>query len=237
MARLTQRFFRRPPEVVAEALVGCELRTRDGIRLQVTEVEAYGGPEDSASHARFGRTARNETMFGPPGRAYVYLCYGIHQMFNVVAHVPGRAGAVLVRGCAVISGHELALSRRGRPIAERTDPSLVAGPGKVGQVLGVRAADSGIPLYRPGHVEVHAGRGAPGQRDGQGNGQGNGQGDRQRDGQRDGQREASGKASRVGPRVGIDFADPADRARPWRFAAEGQAVSHPRGLGPAARGR
>ena len=214
MTRLTQRFFRRAPEVVAPELVGCELRTRDGIRLQVTEVEAYGGPEDSASHARFGRTGRNETMFGPPGRAYVYLCYGIHQMFNVVAHVPGRAGAVLVRGCAVISGHDLAVSRRGRPAAERTHPSLLAGPGKVGQVLGVRAADSGIPLYRPGPVEVHAGRGAPGLRDGL----------------RDGQREGSGKASRMGPRVGIDFAEPADRARAWRFAAPGGAVTHPRDL-------
>lgn len=71
---------------------------------QIIETEAYEGPEDLASHARFGKTARNALMFGPSGYWYVYLCYGIHCMLNIVTEVEGRASAVLIRGVQSASG-------------------------------------------------------------------------------------------------------------------------------------
>ena len=67
--------------------------------LRITETEAYRWPSDSASHNRFGRTARNAAMWGPGGRAYVYLCYGIHQMLNIVTDREDEASAVLIRAC------------------------------------------------------------------------------------------------------------------------------------------
>ncbi len=88
----------------------------------IVETEAYLGPDDLASHARFGRTARNRVMFGRSGIAYVYLCYGVHHMFNVVSGKDGEAGAVLVR----------ALEPR-RGLAD--DPTLTRGPGKLTRAL------------------------------------------------------------------------------------------------------
>src|SRR5690606_1967468 len=90
------------PLLAAHALLGaCLVRVGDdggpARRGRIVEVEAYGGPDDTASHARFGPTARNLTMFGPPGIAYVYLVYGMHHCLNVVVGPPGRAAAVLVR--------------------------------------------------------------------------------------------------------------------------------------------
>ena len=70
------------------ALVGCEI-VHGPVRLRITEVEAYRSPGDSANHARSGRTARNAPMWGPPGRAYIYLCYGVHQMLNLVTGCDG----------------------------------------------------------------------------------------------------------------------------------------------------
>src|SRR5262245_40154159 len=94
--RLSRRFFSRPSEVVARALLGKVLvcGTRAGT---VVETEAYLGPDDKASHARFGPTARNAVMFGPGGVSYVYLIYGMYDMFNVVTGRDGEGQAVLVR--------------------------------------------------------------------------------------------------------------------------------------------
>ena len=93
MPVLPQSFFARPVEELAPALLGCRIK-RGPVVLRITEVEAYAGPEDSASHARFGPTDRNAPMWGPAGRAYVYLCYGIHNMLNVTADARSRGGGV-----------------------------------------------------------------------------------------------------------------------------------------------
>ncbi len=120
-ARLAASWFQRESEIVARELVGCALvhRQRAGI---IVETEAYGGPEDLASHARFGPTARTSVMFGPGGVSYVYLCYGIHQMFNIVTGPPGSGQAVLIRAIA---------PHLGLP----DDPAIGRGPGKVTTAL------------------------------------------------------------------------------------------------------
>lgn len=128
----------RPAHAVAPDLIGAEL-IRGPVHLRITEVEAYGGPEDSASHARFGCTPRNAPMWGEAGHAYVYLCYGIHWMLNVVVGKEGEAGAVLVRSCEVLAGQSVVEERRGRSMG----PDLLAGPGKVGQALNLGRGDSG----------------------------------------------------------------------------------------------
>jgi DNA-3-methyladenine glycosylase len=118
-----------------------------GIRVEgvVVETEAYLGPDDPASHAarRIGRTSRNETMYGPPGRAYVYRSYGIHWCLNVVTGEEGFPAAVLLRGLDPIRGIEWVRVRRGGK-----EP-LCAGPGRLGQGLGVTGALDGHPLETP----------------------------------------------------------------------------------------
>jgi DNA-3-methyladenine glycosylase len=100
-------FFSRPTLTVARELLGKYLvrRTSAGKRsVLIHEVEAYVGPHDLASHGRFGRTARTEVMFGPSGHWYVYLCYGIHWMLNVVTDRKGWPAAVLLRGAGEFDG-------------------------------------------------------------------------------------------------------------------------------------
>ena len=104
---LPPAFFDRPTLLVAEELLGCVLvrETPEGQRRAViTEVEAYDGPDDRASHASRGKTPRNAVMFGPAGVWYVYLCYGIHWMLNVVTGPEGYPAAVLLRGVRGIAG-------------------------------------------------------------------------------------------------------------------------------------
>ncbi len=99
---LSPDFLRMPTLQVARALLGQHLcrRLPDGavLKLPLTEVEAYDGPEDRASHASKGRTSRNSVMFGPAGYWYVYLCYGMHWMLNIVTGDPDYPAAVLIRG-------------------------------------------------------------------------------------------------------------------------------------------
>ena len=142
-----------PPQFAAPALLGC-LLVRDEVTLRITEVEAYGGPEDSASHARHGRTARNAPMWGPPGRAYLYFCYGVHWMLNVVTGPEGEASAVLIRGAEVMAGLGCVLAQRK---AAKETPQLCAGPGKVAQALGLDGAFDGHDLLAPGGLELRAG--------------------------------------------------------------------------------
>jgi len=149
--RLRQRFYRRDALDVARELIGKELR-RDGVRLRITEVEAYR-PGDTASHCRMGRTPRNEPMWGPPGRAYVYLCYGLHQMLNLVTNAAGDGAAVLIRSCAPLAGLDLVRRRRGG----KEGPVLLTGPGKVGQALDLDTGWSGHRVYVGGGLEVHDG--------------------------------------------------------------------------------
>jgi DNA-3-methyladenine glycosylase len=154
---LRQAFFAREVDEVARDLIGRFLvrdrGTEDQVVLRIVEVEAYGGPEDSASHCRSGRTARNSPMWGPPGHAYVYLCYGLHHMLNIVTGESGRGQAVLVRACEVVSGSATVSSRRGG----RVGPKVLAGPGKVAAALSLDRRFSGAPLYVPGALEVHEG--------------------------------------------------------------------------------
>jgi len=142
-----------PVDLTARSLLGC-LLVHEDVTLRITEVEAYGGPADSASHARHGRTARNAPMWGPPGRAYLYFCYGMHWMLNVVAGSEGEAAAVLIRGAEVVAGLDTVLQRRGAP---KATPQLCAGPGKVAQSLGLDKTFDGHDLLAPGGLELRPG--------------------------------------------------------------------------------
>lgn len=145
---LPQGFFARDVLEVAPALLG-QLLCRDEVVLRITEVEAYRWPGDTACHARIGRTERNAALWGPPGRAYVYLIYGIHSMLNVVTGAEGEAQAVLVRACEPVEGLSRVQERRGGHNRSTTGPVLLAGPGKVGQALELVPAWSAHPLYLP----------------------------------------------------------------------------------------
>src|SRR5947209_134672 len=95
-SKLTTSFYARPTLVVAKELLGKYLVFKNRIG-RIVESEAYLGPEDLASHARFNSTSRNKVMFGSPGHAYIYFTYGIHHMLNIVTETDGVAGAVLIR--------------------------------------------------------------------------------------------------------------------------------------------
>jgi len=134
---------------LAPRLLGKLLR-RDDVILQITEVEAYR-PEDTACHGRFGQTARTEAMFQAGGLAYVYLCYGINIMLNVVADKAGVGAAVLIRACSPVHGLATIQLRRKQSAVK---PLLLNGPGKVGQALGLTTEWSCHPLYLPGGLEL-----------------------------------------------------------------------------------
>ena len=142
--RLPQAFFAREAPVVAHALIGCAIVHRKRVGV-IVECEAYLGPDDRASHARFGPTRRTSVMFGPSGVTYVYLCYGIHQMFNVVTGSDGEGQAVLIRAVA-------------RPDGD--DPAWGRGPGKVTTALGLDARHDRRDLAR-GALYIAAARVAP----------------------------------------------------------------------------
>jgi DNA-3-methyladenine glycosylase len=131
----------RPARLVAPDLLGAVL-TVDGVAIRLTEVEAYEGEADPASHAWRGRTPRNAVMYGKAGRVYVYLSYGIHSCVNVVCDVEGRPSAVLLRAGEVVAGEEAVRMRRGSVPYAR----LASGPGNLGSALGLTAADSGLVL-------------------------------------------------------------------------------------------
>ncbi|MGI9260965.1 MAG: DNA-3-methyladenine glycosylase, partial [Woeseiaceae bacterium] len=132
---------------VARDLLGKVLCTQfDGIPTTaiITETEAYAGETDKASHAFGGRrTTRTEPMFGLGGNAYVYLCYGIHHLFNVVTGQEGMPHAVLVRAGSPLDGMETMLSRRRK---EKADKKLMAGPGTIAEALGIKSSMTGTDL-------------------------------------------------------------------------------------------
>lgn len=148
-----------PAPVVAPALLGWTLRSRTDegvVSVVLTEVEAYHGGDDPASHAYRGRTRRNATMFGPAGRLYVYLSHGLHRCANVVCGPDEVASAVLLRAGRVVEGEELARWRRehpplGRaPVAPVPRAALARGPGSLGRALGLDVSDDGADLLTPG---------------------------------------------------------------------------------------
>jgi DNA-3-methyladenine glycosylase len=135
---------------VAPRLLGWRLQTHsaDGVVcVELTELEAYDGPGDPASHAFRGETARNRVMFGPPGHLYVYFSYGMHWCANIVCGPDGTASAVLLRSGRVVDGVELARARRGGRVADR---SLARGPATMTQALGIGRADLGADILRGG---------------------------------------------------------------------------------------
>lgn len=135
-------------------LLGAVIR-HAGVGVRITEVEAYLGPADPASHAFRGPGGRADVMFGPPGRIYVYLSYGIHHCVNVVCSPDGVASAVLLRAGEVVGGHDLARSRRGARIPDR---KLASGPGNLGQALAAVLGDTGAVLSLGPAPAVSSGR-------------------------------------------------------------------------------
>ncbi len=150
---LPASFYKRDARVVARELVGCVL-VHGPVALRITEVEAYPAG-DTASHCRAGKTARNAPMWGPPGRAYMYLCYGIHQMLNIVTDVEGVGSAVLVRAAEIVAGEAEVVARRGWTKA--VGPALLAGPGRVAQALALDASFNHHALFERGGLELHMG--------------------------------------------------------------------------------
>lgn len=145
-------FFARDVVDVARALIGVTLRRGD-VSLRITETEAYKWPPDTACHAKAGLTKRTAPLFGPPGRAYVYLCYGMHNLLNLVTGEDGQAQAVLIRACAPLRGLERVEDRRGG----RRGVALLDGPGKVGQALALDPSWSHHDVTAPGGLEALVG--------------------------------------------------------------------------------
>ena len=141
--RLTRSFFDRSVHEVAPELIGATLLV-DGVGGTVVEVEAYDH-EDPAAHGFGGRTARNASMFGPPGHAYVYRSYGIHWCLNFVCEGEGIASAVLIRALEPTAGIPVMQKRR-----KMGDVRLLyAGPGRLCEALGVTRAHDGLALDKP----------------------------------------------------------------------------------------
>ena len=154
---LPRDFFDRPVDEVAPALLGQVLahRTPAGeVAVRLTEVEAYAGPLDPASHAYRGRTRRNAVMFGPPGHAYVYFTYGMHFCVNLVCGPDGTSMAVLLRAGEIVAGRETARERRPRSSVR----DLARGPARLCQALGIAREQNGLDVCASGGaLTVHAG--------------------------------------------------------------------------------
>ncbi|HET9895147.1 MAG TPA: DNA-3-methyladenine glycosylase [Streptosporangiaceae bacterium] len=212
-APLPREFFARPATEVAPLLLRCVLaaHSADGlVAAELTEVEAYTGRTDPASHAFRGKTTRNEVMFGEPGHAYVYFTYGMHFCVNLVCQPAGEAAAVLLRAGRIVDGAELAAERRangagraggpGRglgaarpvsgPASARRLAQLASGPARLCQALGITRAQNGADVCDPaGKLRIYAG-------DGEG---------------------IAAAAVASGPRVGVSRGAEV----PWRFWIEG----------------
>lgn len=186
-------FFARPTLAVARELLGQRLvRELDGQRLSglIVETEAYVGPTDSASHAYLGRNAgRAQVMFGSPGCAYIYLIYGMYFMLNLVTEPEGFPAAVLIRAIEPQEGITAMQANRRPPLA-LTPPrltQLTSGPGKLCQALGIDKTLNGWDLTQGQKLWLEPGAPPP------------------------------PEAIATGSRIGIDYAQPEDRAAPWRF--------------------
>lgn len=140
--RLEAGFYERSVHEVARDLIGCSLRFA-GVGGVIVETESYER-DDPACHAYVGRTPRSEVLFGPPGRAYVYLSYGIHSLLNFVCEPEGSAAAVLIRALEPAWGLESMRERRGlEPV-----PALCSGPGKLTQALGIGLGENRADLTK-----------------------------------------------------------------------------------------
>ena len=143
MSRTVQRLLEGPVEDIAPGLLGWRLRTElpgGSTEVVITEVEAYAGERDPASHAYRGRTARNDSMYGEQATLYVYRSYGLHWCMNIVTGGFNDPSAVLVRAGKPVIGADVMARRRGR------SDHLCDGPGKLTQALGVNGAHDGTSV-------------------------------------------------------------------------------------------
>jgi DNA-3-methyladenine glycosylase len=143
---LPREFYDRPATEVGPELLGCVLSHRSAgglVAVELTEVEAYMGREDPASHAYRGQTPRNAVMFGPPGHVYVYFTYGMHFCVNLVCQLEGSASAVLLRAGRIVAGEELARERR--PSSRRAQ-DLASGPARLCQALAIDRTQNGADV-------------------------------------------------------------------------------------------
>ena len=150
MKKLPIQFYESPDVVIiAKALIGKIIVTNfDGVITsgRIVETEAYIGLSDKASHSFGGRrTARNEHMYAAPGTAYVYICYGMHHLFNVVTNNKNIPDAVLIRALDPLLGIDMMLHRTGKKILNNT---LTRGPGNAAKALGISKNHSGINLLK-----------------------------------------------------------------------------------------
>lgn len=147
MTKLPLSFYlRRNVVAIAKELLGKLLVTAWNGEItsgRIVETEAYAGETDRASHASKGRTERTEVMYAGGGHAYVYLCYGIHQMFNIVTAPEGEPHAVLIRAVEPVEGKDIMLLRTGK---KNWDNTITSGPGKVGKALGFHTSQCGLSL-------------------------------------------------------------------------------------------
>jgi len=192
MTIINQNFYAQPTLTVARELLGQRLvREVDGQRLsaQIVETEAYIGPTDTACHASKGRTPRTEVMFGPPGRAYVYLVYGMHSMLNLVTEAENFPAAVLIRAAVPVEGIDM--MRVNRHLENPKPEKFTNGPGKLCQALAIDRTLNNWDVTLGQILWI--------------------------------ERDASIPDDLIvtGPRIGIDYAEPKDRAAPWRFWLEG----------------
>lgn len=203
MDKLTREFYCRDTLAVAPDLLGKYLvRVVDGetLALRITETEAYVGRMDKACHAYgYKRTKRTQTLFAPPGIAYIYLIYGMYSCLNLVTEPEGEPCAVLLRaGEAVAGAPSMALRRYGRPLSQCSAyqrKNFLNGPGKVCKALGLTPAQNGLDLLGDALYVTDALPGLP-------------------------PRPVAPADIRTGPRVGIDYAEEA-RDFPWRFWIDG----------------
>jgi DNA-3-methyladenine glycosylase len=159
--RIPREFYAQNTLAVARELLGKRLvRVDNGQRLAgiIVETEAYRGEEDLACHARAGRTARTQVMYGPPGYAYVYFTYGMHWLLNFVTEREGFPAAVLIRAILPTEGEAVIAARRnGQPAQRWTD-----GPAKLSQALGIDGVHNGSDLCSPvAEIFVEQGRPIP----------------------------------------------------------------------------
>jgi DNA-3-methyladenine glycosylase len=212
--------FARSAVAVAPALLGCVLEhdTPEGlVAVALTEVEAYHGQADPASHAYRGQTRRNAVMFGPPGHAYVYFTYGMHFCVNLVCLPEGAASAVLLRAGRVVEGEDLARARRTAPGPGGRD--LARGPARLCQALAITRAQNGADACDPASplrvrwpAPAEAGAGPTGPAELAGAGPAGLAGT-----ELVGPAELAGASISHGPRVGVSVAGDV----PWRFWVTG----------------
>ncbi len=148
---LRRAFYKRGTVEVARELLG-KIVVHGATAGVIVETEAYLGGDDLASHSAVGITNRTRVIFGPPGHAYVYLSYGIHECLNIVAEPDGKAGCVLIRALEPVAGLDAMYRRRA---AARTDRDLTSGPGKLTRALGITRVHNGVDMTR-GNLVVRA---------------------------------------------------------------------------------